>query len=98
MRFCIDYRTVNLLTIRDVYPLPRIDDCLAALSGGKFFSTLDLLISGYHQIPMNPNSKDNIAFISISGLHRFNVMPFGLINAPATFQRLMDAVLAGLKD
>jgi predicted aspartyl protease len=96
VRFCVDYRKVNLLTTRDVYPLPRTDDCLAALSGGRFFSTLDLT-AGYNQLPMDPLSKDKTAFISIAGLYQFKVLPFGLTNAPATFQRFMDAVLAGLK-
>ena len=96
VRFCVDYRKVNLLTTRDVYPLPRIDDCLAALSGGRFFSTLDLT-AGYNQLPMDPMSKDKTAFISIAGLYQYKVMPFGLTNSPATFQRFMDAVLAGLK-
>ncbi len=96
IRFCIDYRRLNLITKRDVYPLPRIDDSLAAMSGGKWFSTLDL-IGGYNQIPMHPNSKAKTAFITDGGLYEWNVMPFGLTNAPATFQRFMDAVLAGLK-
>ena len=96
VRFCIDYRKLNLVTKRDVYPLPRIDASLAALSGSQWFSTMDL-ISGYHQIPMHPESKDKTAFISEGGLYQFNYMPFGLTNAPATFQRFMDAVLAGLK-
>ena len=96
VRFCIDYRKLNLLTTKDVYPLPRIDDSLAALSGGKFFSTLDLT-SGYHQIRMDPKSKDKTAFITGGGLYQYIVMPFGLTNSPATFQRFMDAVLAGYK-
>lgn len=96
VRFCIDYRKLNLVTAKDVYPLPRIDDSLAALSGGRYFTTLDLT-AGYHQIPMNVNSKDLTAFITSDGLFQFKVMPFGLTNAPATFQRFMDAVLAGYK-
>ena len=94
VRFCIDFRKLNQLTTKDVYPLPRIDDSLAALSVGKFFSTLDLT-SGYHQIPMDPTSKDKTAFITSGGLYQCKVMPFGLTNSPATFQRFMDAVLAG---
>ena len=96
IRFCIDYRKLNLITTRDVYPLPRIDDSLAALQTGTWFTTLDLT-AGYHQIPMEESSKDKTAFITADGLYEFNVLPFGLTNAPACFQRFMDAVLAGLK-
>ena len=95
-RFCIDFRGVNEITKRDVYPLPRIDDSLAALEKGKFFTSLDLS-DGYWQIAMEPASIEKTAFITDSGLYEFVVMPFGLSNAPATFQRYMDAVLAGLK-
>ncbi len=95
-RFCIDYRKLNSITKSDVYPLPRIDDSLAALQKGKFFSTLDMF-AGYWQIPMHEKSKEMTAFVSESGLYQFEVMPFGLKTAGATFQRFMDAVLAGLK-
>ncbi len=96
LRFCIDYRKLNSLTKSDVYPLPRIDDSLAALQKGQFFTTLDMF-AGYWQIPMDESSKEKTAFISESGLYQFEVMPFGLKTAGATFQRFMDAVLAGLK-
>ena len=86
----------NQITIRDSYPLPRIDDCLNALGGNLYFSTLDLM-SGYWQIRMNPADKNKTGFITNDGFYEFNVMPFGLSNAPATFQRYMDMVLAGLK-
>ena len=96
MRFCIDYRKLNNQTIKDVYPLPRIDDSLALLGGNVYFSSLDLA-AGYWQIPMADRDKYKTAFITEDGLFEFNVLPFGLNNAPATFQRLMDAVLAGIK-
>ena len=96
LRFCIDYRKLNDLTIKDVYPLPRIDDSLAALGTGRFFSSFDLT-SGYWQVKVAEGDREKTAFISECGLFEFNVMPFGLCSAPAIFQRLMDAVLAGLK-
>ncbi len=92
-RFCVDYRKLNAVTKKDKYPLPRIDDCLG---GNKYFSTFDLA-SGYWQIPVNEADQEKTAFISHTGLYEFNVMPFGLVNAPATFQRFMDRCLAGLK-
>ena len=94
-RCCIDYRQLNLATRRDAYPLPRIDACLDALGGAKWFSTFDLR-SSYHQVPMNRDDRDNTAFICHRGMFRFKSMPFGLVNAGATFQRLMDVAMAGL--
>ncbi|CAF1425819.1 unnamed protein product [Adineta ricciae] len=96
LRFCIDYRKLNAVTVRDAYPIPRVDDTLDALDEAKFISTLDLR-SGYWQVEMDPESQAMTAFISHKGLYEFKVMPYGLTNAPATFQRLMDIVLAGLK-
>ena len=95
-RFCIDYRKLNAVTRKDSYPLPRIDDALDALAGSNYFTTLDLQ-SGYHQVAMHPASKDKTAFISHAGLYEFNVMSFGLTNAPPNFQRLMSRVLHGLE-
>ncbi|KAI3375554.1 hypothetical protein L3Q82_003885 [Scortum barcoo] len=95
-RLCVDYRPLNERTIKDAYPLPRIQDTLDTLSTAKYFSTLDLT-SGYWQVKMTPRARKAAAFCTRKGLFEWNVMPFGLCNAPATFQRLMDRVLAGLQ-
>jgi transposase InsO family protein len=94
-RFCVDYRVLNNITKKDVHPLPRISDMLEALHGGVFFSTLDAA-SGYWQIPMDEASKEKTAFICNEGLFQFEVMSFGMCNAPATYQRTMIVVLAEL--
>ena len=95
-QFCIDCPKVNAVSRKDAYLLPRIDDTLDTLAGSKWFSALDLL-SGYWQVEVSPEDREKTAFCTHEGLFEFRVMPFGLCNAPATFQRLMDAVLAGLK-
>ena len=93
-RFCVDFRKVNATTRKDAYPLPRVEDTLDALTGSKWFTTLDL-ISGYWQVEVDPKDREKTAFCTTEGLFEFRVMPFGLCNAPATFQRLMDTALAG---
>ena len=94
-RFCVDYRKLNDSTIKDAYPLPRVDESLDQLSGSKWFSCLDSN-SGYWQVEMDNSDAEKTAFTSRKGLFEFTVMPFGLCNAPATFERLMETVLAGL--
>ena len=94
--FCVDYRKVNNVTRKDAYPLPRVDDILDTLAGSQWFSTLDL-ISGYWQVEVKEEDREKTAFCTPDGLFEFEVMPFGLCNAPATFQRLMELVLAGLQ-
>ncbi|KAL7868066.1 hypothetical protein SRHO_G00094500 [Serrasalmus rhombeus] len=91
-RLCVDYRTLNERTVKDAYPLPCIQDTLDTLSTEKWFNTLDL-VSGYWQVELTPGAHK--AFCSRKGLFEWNVMP--LCNAPATFQHLMDRVLAGMQ-
>lgn len=89
LRMCVDYRLLNSKTRKDAFPLPRIEESLDALSGACWFSTLDLA-SGYNQVLVTEQDKPKTAFCTPFGLFEWNRMPFGLCNAPSTFQRLMQ--------
>ncbi|GFY24124.1 retrovirus-related Pol polyprotein from transposon 297 [Trichonephila clavipes] len=95
VRLCIDYRKLNAITIPGKYPLPLMDVLLHDAKSTAFMSTLDLK-SGYHQVEVNPADQDKTAFVCPFGTFRYKRMPFGLRNAPATFQRLMDQFRNGL--
>ena len=95
LRLCIDYRRVNAVTEPDCHPLPRIDDIIDEVGRAAFVSTLDLT-QGYYQVPLSERARPISAFITPDGLWQWRVMPFGLRNAPATFQRLMAHLIRDL--
>jgi len=94
-RFCLDYRKLNNITIKDNYPIPLIEETLDTLKGAKFFTSLDLA-SGYWQIGFSGLAKQKTALISQKGLFQFGVLPLGLSNAVSAFQRTMEVVLEGV--
>ena len=96
MQFCVDYRKLNAVTVRDSYPLLRMDECIDSLGDATVFTTLDCN-NGYWQVEIAEKDRDKTTFASHSGLHRFLRMPFGLKNAPATFQRAVDIILYRVK-
>ena len=96
LRFCIDYHRLNTLTVKDSYPLPRMDECIDSLGEAKVFSTLDAYW-GYWQVPINPEDRPKTSFVCHAGQFQCVRMPFGLTNAPATFQRALDIVLTRFK-
>jgi len=95
-RVVLDFRALNDKTIGDAYPLPNIVDILDQLGGAQYFSVCDLAF-GFHQIRMDPADSYKTAFTTPFGHYEFDGMPFGLKNAPVTFQRLIDLVLSGLQ-
>lgn len=92
VRFCTDFRKVNAVTKPDCFPLPRVDDCVDQVGSARYVTKLDLL-KGYWQVPLTRRAQEISSFVTPSGLYSYQVMSFGLRNAPATFQRLMNRVV-----
>ena len=91
-RVCVNFIQLNKLTIKDRYPLPNQQDIFRQIGSAKYFTTMDLM-SGFWQIAIKPEHRHKTAFITTRGLYEFLVMPFGLCNAPSTFQRMMDRII-----
>ncbi|XP_067621041.1 uncharacterized protein Cks30A isoform X1 [Eurosta solidaginis] len=96
-RMCVDYRALNAVTIKKQFPMPTVEEQLAKLSGGRYFTTLDMT-AGYYQIPLEEDSKKFTAFLTHDGLFEHEVMPFGLVNAPMYFQEMILHLISGLKN
>ena len=94
-RFCTDFRKVNAVSKSDSFPLPRIEDCIDSIGQAQYVSKFDLL-KGYWQVPLTRRAKEISAFVTPDGLYQYTVMPFGMRNAPATFQRMINRVISGL--
>ena len=96
LRFCVDYRKLNAVTVKDTYPIPRMDECIDSLGSATIYTTLDCN-SGYWQLPVAKQDQDKTAFVCHAGLFRYKRMPSGLTNAPASFQRTLDILLSRYK-
>lgn len=96
-RLCVDYRALNAVTVKRQYPMPIVEEQLSKLAGNKYFSTLDMT-SGYYQIPLSNESRKFTAFMTPDGLFEYNVMPFGLVNAPMVFQEVITDIIRGLEN
>jgi hypothetical protein len=94
-RLCVDYRWLNAYTMKNKFPLPIIEELFKELHGAQWFTTLDLR-SGFHQVMVNPDDQYKITFQTHHGHYEYKVMPYGLTGAPATFQSVMNHVLAPL--
>ncbi len=94
-RLCIDYRKVNLITKTDSYVIPRIDECIDKIGKAKYVTKFDF-VKGFWQIPLSERAKEISAFVTPDGLYSCTVMPFGMKNAPRTFQMLMNHIVHGL--
>ena len=95
VRWCIDLRKLNDVTVKNCYPLPLLQDCIDALEGCRYFTTLDMAL-GYYQLELAEEHRDKMAFVTKYGLFSFCIMPFWLCDAPATFSRLISLVLREL--
>ena len=95
-RMCTDYRKLNNITVKDSFPMPRVDDIIDSVASANFLSKLDLL-KGFYQVELEKESRDIAAFVTPSGLYNYTVMPFGLCNSPITFQRHMNFILRNLE-
>ena len=95
VRFCTDYRKVNNVTVPDSFPMPRVDDCVDTIGSARFVTKLDLL-KGYWQVPLSPRASAISAFVTPDNFLQYCVMAFGMRNAPATFQRLVNIVFSGV--
>ena len=94
-RFCTDFRKVNSVSKTDSYPIPRVDDCIDKIGHAKYVSKFDLL-KGYWQVPLSRRAQELSAFVTPDGFFQYRVMPLGMKNAPATFQRMINKVILGL--